>query len=99
MSTEIRIFSERELRAMPTCVGCGRDKDRGLVCCWTCFKYKKPELGVEPLKYSGVSIDEWQRQLATARAAGHKMAKERKQAIERWDAEYPPGDGGLFGEY
>ena len=56
-----RIYSEAEARASETCVGCGKVTNcPGGLCCWHCYKYRTD---VEPLKYCGVSFEDWQRLL------------------------------------
>lgn len=51
-----KVVTEQEARSSPICIGCGNDNDPGCMVCWTCFKR-----GPDPLKYSGVSFEEWQK--------------------------------------
>lgn len=52
------IMSERERNARKSlfCPACGEEKGLGTVVCWDCFKYRKD---VTPLKYSGLSFEDW----------------------------------------
>ena len=55
------ILSEAQARQSKLCIGCrtATDCPGGLVC-WQCFKYSCP-LHPRPLKYSGLSFEEWQK--------------------------------------
>lgn len=41
-------------RTETTCRGCGKPKDKGLVVCWHCFKYRD-----NPYKYFAGTFEEW----------------------------------------
>lgn len=91
----VRVYGEGELREHRHCIGCGCAKDAGLVCCWSCFKYKSPVAGVDPLKYCGLGIGEWQLELYKAKVRNWEL-------VEPWSPESGaegPMDRGLFGEY
>ena len=45
---------ENGLRKLGYCVGCGEDKEKGLVVCWECFKARE-----NPLKSFIGSVYEW----------------------------------------
>jgi hypothetical protein len=49
------IVSEAVARGMVTCVGCGKEKDPGLLVCWGCFKHREGNLND-----SGLSFEAWQ---------------------------------------
>lgn len=53
---------ERELRASPTCAGCGcakeADPEFGLVVCWGCFGHRRD---ITPLKYFNGDLAAWLR--------------------------------------
>lgn len=54
-------FTEAEARAGVFCVGCHRlNKPKDHLLCWSCFKYHCPN-NPTPLKYSGLSFEDWQR--------------------------------------
>ena len=50
---------ESQLRANPSCFGCGNHKEPRLIVCWECFKYVPPVVGVEPLKYHDLGLADW----------------------------------------
>jgi hypothetical protein len=58
------------MRQERTCRGCKCQKDLGLVVCWSCWSRESPAEGVEPLKYSGLSIMQWLRQIEAAAEGG-----------------------------
>lgn len=43
-------------RKSTVCKGCGKEKQLGLVVCWTCFKYRTD---IIPLKSFEGSFSEW----------------------------------------
>jgi hypothetical protein len=47
---------EEAQRQAITCAGCGEPKRQGLIVCWYCFKF-----GLNPYKYSKLSLTEWLR--------------------------------------
>ena len=54
------ILTEAQARANPICVGCHKPKPLDHLVCWQCFKYSCPT-NPKPLKYSGLSFEDWQR--------------------------------------
>lgn len=52
MSSEL----EQQARNEIICRGCGENKEKGLVVCWECFKYREDTV---PLKYSNLDFAEW----------------------------------------
>lgn len=52
---ELKI-TEKEIREEIICRGCGGKKDKGLIVCWNCFKYKKD---IIPFKYFEGDFREW----------------------------------------
>ena len=55
MKTKI---TEEEARAMNICPACKKEKMKGLVVCWDCFKHRK-----NPFKYSNLELSEWLKEL------------------------------------
>ena len=47
-------ITEPEARDLLYCLGCGKSKDKGLVVCWDCFKYRQL-----PFKYHTGTLSEW----------------------------------------
>ncbi len=49
-------IDQREMKARQAtiCEGCDKPKDKGLVVCWGCFKYRD-----NAFKYFDGSLDEW----------------------------------------
>lgn len=41
-------------REKTVCIGCGEPKDKGLIVCWSCFKYVD-----NPFKESSLPLKEW----------------------------------------
>ena len=54
------IYTESQARQSALCVGCHKPKAPALLVCWACFKYHCPTNST-PLKYSGLSFEDWQR--------------------------------------
>ena len=55
--TKIEItITEKEIREETICRGCGRIKDKGLIVCWYCFKYRKD---IVPWKYFEGTFANW----------------------------------------
>lgn len=52
----LNTVTEDQARELLMCLGCGKAKDKGLVVCWTCFKYTTAKT---PLKYFDGSLVEW----------------------------------------
>ena len=71
--------TESELRAMPTCIACGKAKDNGPVVCWHCFKYE--ETRFTPLKYWNGDTESWLKHVEERKAA-------EKEKYQDWKAEY-----------
>ena len=49
-------MDEEQMRNETFCRGCQGPKDRGLVVCWPCFKYRKD---ITPLKYWAGDVGSW----------------------------------------
>jgi hypothetical protein len=56
-----RIYTDKELRQAPVCIGCGVPKDNSLVVCWSCWSHD--DLPFPPLKYWDDTTESWQRKL------------------------------------
>lgn len=54
------IYTDAQARASAFCIGCHSLKQPGLLVCWRCFKVYCPT-NPTPLKYSGLSFEDWQR--------------------------------------
>lgn len=46
--------SEQKYRDMTICPACRKPKDTGLLCCWSCFKYRD-----NPFKYYKADFESW----------------------------------------
>lgn len=45
---------EQEARDSKVCPACKKEKNKGLIVCWGCFKYRE-----NPLKYSPLPFNQW----------------------------------------
>jgi len=54
-------LTEEEARQMNTCPACGKEKEKGLIVCWDCFKYR-----INAFKYSKLDLSDWLEELNEA---------------------------------
>lgn len=48
--------NEKDIRNDIKCLGCGIEKNKGLVLCWNCYKYRSD---ITPFKNFKGTIQEW----------------------------------------
>ncbi len=53
------IVSEHDARELTVCVGCNKEKEKGPIVCWSCFK-----CGEFAFKWYKGTFDQWQRDIA-----------------------------------
>ena len=51
---KMTIKKEEEIREAKKCIGCDKEKQKGCIVCWNCFKYID-----NPFKYFKGSLSEW----------------------------------------
>jgi hypothetical protein len=59
---------EDKHREATTCAGCGEEKQRGLVVCWDCFKYRP-----NAYKYSSLALAPWLRAYGVKVRRGYEL--------------------------
>lgn len=52
----VNTVNEQTIRDAENCLGCGKDKPKGCMVCWDCFKYRKD---ITPFKYFDGSLADW----------------------------------------
>lgn len=57
---QVNSVSDETIRNAENCLGCGKEKARGLVVCWVCFKYRKD---IMPFKYFNGGLADWLNEL------------------------------------
>lgn len=56
-----QVANEADARDFIFCVGCAKEKGRGPIVCWTCFKgFDAKNPSFVPLKYYGGTFESWQ---------------------------------------